>query len=212
MAAKFSGLVASLTLPSSVGHADAQGVTIDSQRAMPDGSSESLPLHPRLRSQRRARRHRSGRSGARAGPQAPNASPPSPRRRMEEPLVHPEHVSTVTLRLLDDAVAHLSADVLTMQDRALLLWQKGSEVARFPLDQVVAIELHGLETSGVSDKNYTVAGKRQQHPNAYRPWTQDEEERLLARQEAGLTVKELAVEFGRQPGAIQSRLTRLQDL
>ena len=87
-------------------------------------------------------------------------------RRVEEPLVHPEYVSTVTLRLLDDAVAHLSADVLTMQDRALLLSQKGSEVARFPLDQVVAIELDGLETSGVSDKSYTVAGKRQQHPNA----------------------------------------------
>ena len=137
----------------------------------------------------------------------------SPRGRLTElPWWHPGRMNTLTIRLLHDAVAHLSADVLTMQDRALLLWQKGSQVARFPLDQVVAVELDGDQAVGPSEKSYTVASKRQAHPNAYRPWTQDEEERLLARKEAGRTVEERAVEFGRQPGAIQSRLIRLQDV
>ena len=50
---------------------------------------------------------------------------------------------------------------------------------------------------------------RQSHPRAYEPWTSEEDERLREMQSEGLGVSELARDFGRQPGAIRSRLNKL---
>jgi len=50
---------------------------------------------------------------------------------------------------------------------------------------------------------------RERHPNAYRPWRPEEEERLLALHRAGRSVAELAAELGRRPGGIRARLVRL---
>lgn len=50
---------------------------------------------------------------------------------------------------------------------------------------------------------------RQTHHRAYRPWTKEEDWMLLARHEAGCSVKDLAEFFERQEGAIWSRLDKL---
>jgi hypothetical protein len=50
---------------------------------------------------------------------------------------------------------------------------------------------------------------RCQYPNAYARWS-DEDDRLLgATSRRGKTIAELAAQFGRQPGAIESRLRKL---
>lgn len=59
------------------------------------------------------------------------------------------------------------------------------------------------------DTAYSVEEIRQSHPKAYEPWTSKEDERLRDMLQAGRSVSELATDFGRQPGAIQSRLRKL---
>ena len=51
--------------------------------------------------------------------------------------------------------------------------------------------------------------KRKTHPNAYKPWTDQEEEDLAARCAQGVLLAELAQEFGRNKGAIASRLMKI---
>ena len=50
---------------------------------------------------------------------------------------------------------------------------------------------------------------RKKHPNAYLPWSQDEDDALVLRFKAGATQEELVKDFGRQPGSIQMRLEKL---
>lgn len=50
---------------------------------------------------------------------------------------------------------------------------------------------------------------REKHPQAYRPWTDEEEERLKKMFERGKQMKELCEKLGRQPGGIRSRLKKL---
>lgn len=57
--------------------------------------------------------------------------------------------------------------------------------------------------------SYNVEEMRQSHPRAYEPWTSEEDERLKEMQSEGVSVSELARDFGRQPGAIRSRLNKL---
>lgn len=50
---------------------------------------------------------------------------------------------------------------------------------------------------------------RTKHPNAYRSWDKEEDENLKERFLSGEAQKDIAKEFGRQPGAIRARLIRL---
>jgi hypothetical protein len=50
---------------------------------------------------------------------------------------------------------------------------------------------------------------RQKHPNAYRPWSAEDDARLTDLFRSNTKVSELVKEFGRQRGAINSRLIRL---
>jgi ATP-dependent DNA helicase PIF1 len=50
---------------------------------------------------------------------------------------------------------------------------------------------------------------RVEYPNAYMPWSDDDDEVLRTGFEAGTTQKQLSVEFGRQPSAIRARLKKL---
>ncbi|MFD3538675.1 hypothetical protein ACFWUQ_04150 [Streptomyces sp. NPDC058662] len=58
-------------------------------------------------------------------------------------------------------------------------------------------------------KAYTVEEKRLAHPNAYKPWTPADEERLRRRCAEGVPLADLGQEFGRDQGAIASRLLRI---
>jgi hypothetical protein len=50
---------------------------------------------------------------------------------------------------------------------------------------------------------------RETHQNAYRPWTKEEEARLMKLFNKGTRMKDMAVELGRKPGAIASRIKKL---
>ncbi len=56
--------------------------------------------------------------------------------------------------------------------------------------------------------NEQVAQARQEHPQAYAPWTNEEDEHLLAVSRE-LSVDQMAEMFKRKPSAIKSRLRRL---
>ncbi|WP_438453357.1 hypothetical protein [Streptomyces asiaticus] len=58
-------------------------------------------------------------------------------------------------------------------------------------------------------KAYTVEEKRKIHPNAYKPWSAEDEQRLAERCAQGASLAELAREFGRNQGGIASRLVRI---
>jgi DNA-directed RNA polymerase specialized sigma24 family protein len=55
---------------------------------------------------------------------------------------------------------------------------------------------------------YRLKDLRKIHPNCYRKWTRAEDDRLAQRAAEGATIAQLAAEFGRNKGAIQSRLAR----
>ena len=57
--------------------------------------------------------------------------------------------------------------------------------------------------------SYSLDDIRQAHPKAYEPWTSEEDEHLKEMQRAGRSISEMARNFGRQPGAIRSRLKKL---
>jgi ATP-dependent DNA helicase PIF1 len=50
---------------------------------------------------------------------------------------------------------------------------------------------------------------RQEYPNAYRSWSEDDDAKLTKLFESGKTVKELTAEFSRHPGSIRKRLEKL---
>lgn len=52
-------------------------------------------------------------------------------------------------------------------------------------------------------------GVREKHPNAYRRWSQDQDNELQKLYRDGLEVRELAEKLGRKQGAIRSRLARM---
>jgi hypothetical protein len=54
-----------------------------------------------------------------------------------------------------------------------------------------------------------IASVKAKHPHAYEPWTEVEDVRLVAGYRSGLGFEDLALRFGRQPSAIESRLKKL---
>ncbi|GAB3331170.1 hypothetical protein RMN56_20635 [Micromonospora halotolerans] len=57
---------------------------------------------------------------------------------------------------------------------------------------------------------YTMEDLRQVHSNSHRPWEPEDDERLARRAAEGASISELMEEFGRNHGAITSRLARVQ--
>ncbi len=52
---------------------------------------------------------------------------------------------------------------------------------------------------------------RDRFPNAYAPWSKGNDDALLAMVRRGATTAEMALEFGRQPSAIRSRIAKLTE-
>jgi len=70
---------------------------------------------------------------------------------------------------------------------------------------VNAISKQSLENS----KSYSIDDIRNTHPNAYNPWTTEEENMLISEYRTGKTIEELMVILGRQRGGITSMLRKL---
>ncbi|MCK4828484.1 HRDC domain-containing protein, partial [bacterium] len=60
----------------------------------------------------------------------------------------------------------------------------------------------------VEEKAYSVEEIRKTHLHAYEPWTNEDDEKLIAGYEAGKTIDELMELFGRRRGGIVSRLKK----
>jgi len=74
-------------------------------------------------------------------------------------------------------------------------------------------EPHETDKDGVSrgkpDPQSKLEKLRAKHPNAYRPWSREDDDRLTVMFRDGTKVSALVKEFGRQKGSINSRLIRL---
>ena len=57
---------------------------------------------------------------------------------------------------------------------------------------------------------YSVYACRQEFPNAYDPWNEDDDTLLTKMWREGASIEELAVRFQRKPGAIRSRVEKLK--
>ncbi len=98
------------------------------------------------------------------------------------------------------------ADRLTFEGDHVVLWQAGAEVGRFPQETISTI---GVETSPRTARFQDPEELRKRYPNAYKPWTPADDERLLSLYKGGEHDHAvLATEFGRQPSAIRSRLEK----
>lgn len=71
------------------------------------------------------------------------------------------------------------------------------------------IKLEGSEAEGSAKRNDRLERIRARHPNAYKPWTEDQEIRLVSMWENGADISEIANEIGRGSGGIRSRLEKL---
>lgn len=67
----------------------------------------------------------------------------------------------------------------------------------------------GIEESTPQHKAYDIKQIRENHPKAYKPWSREEDERLLRLADDGVSQPELAHIFQRNQGAIRSRLKKL---
>jgi hypothetical protein len=56
---------------------------------------------------------------------------------------------------------------------------------------------------------YSVYACRQEFPNAYNPWSEEDDWELTRMWCEGASVKELATHFQRKPGGIMSRIKKL---
>ncbi|MFB8782978.1 hypothetical protein VSS38_25090 [Streptomyces albogriseolus] len=100
------------------------------------------------------------------------------------------------------------ADRFTFDDEHAVLWLAETEVARFALDVVEAVTVDSIPGTSQRDGPDQV---RVRYPNFGQPWTVQDDARLLARYRAGeRDFETLADEFGRQPSAIRSRLSKLR--
>ena len=53
---------------------------------------------------------------------------------------------------------------------------------------------------------------RAQYPNYLKPWTKEADQQLLELMDSGLSVKKVAERMGRNPGAIEARLLKLEEM
>ncbi len=78
-------------------------------------------------------------------------------------------------------------------------------------EQGVEVELKIEElVPEVPEKKFSVEAVRINHPNAYQGWTDEDDEKLRILRSEGKSTRELAEIFGRQKGAISSRLKKFE--
>jgi hypothetical protein len=57
---------------------------------------------------------------------------------------------------------------------------------------------------------YKVKDIRETHSNAYRFWTYEDDNKLMRMEESGISKEEMVKRFGRNLGAIESRLAKIK--
>ncbi|HRK80913.1 MAG TPA: GIY-YIG nuclease family protein [Saprospiraceae bacterium] len=65
--------------------------------------------------------------------------------------------------------------------------------------------------SDESEKAYSITEIRKSHENAYKPWTTEDDTELVRLEKEGKSIGEIASIFGRNRGAINSRLNKIRE-
>lgn len=103
--------------------------------------------------------------------------------------------------------ATIRADRITFEDEHLVLWIGDTERCRFPMGTVKSVEVTQVQGSSRREDPDQI---RARYPNVGKLWSTADDEKLLTLYRAGQRDHEvLADQFGRQPGAIRSRLGKL---
>lgn len=127
--------------------------------------------------------------------------------------------------MVGHAFADVDATIITIDGPSLLCWADdglahgrdnpappgcdGEPVARYSLDQVLSVRLAPPGMPG-SDANRGRASRPDpEHPNAFRRWTAEQEDALIAGFHRGETVEQLAAAVGRRVGGVRARLISL---
>ncbi len=76
-------------------------------------------------------------------------------------------------------------------------------------EEALDVSAASVTISSQPKKTYTLEEKRERHPRAYEPWTDDEDRSLEGLVRPGATVAQIAGQLGRNRGAIRSRLVKL---
>ena len=92
--------------------------------------------------------------------------------------------------------------------KSLTLAMRVDEMASNSKRRRERVKTDGQSNNGPSQA-YSVDAIRREYPNAYAPWTDEEIARLQRFYPSATSLAEMAEHFGRQPGAIASRLNRL---
>ena len=124
--------------------------------------------------------------------------------------------------VFNDATLRALAAARPTDDRAMLAVSGvgPAKLEQYGADFLAVIRQHAGQNqpqpendadTGVSEFLETdrLAKVRREHPRAYEPWSNAEEQELERLHDAGIDIEEIAGRMGRQPGAIRSRLNRL---
>lgn len=84
-----------------------------------------------------------------------------------------------------------------------------SRIKKLELKEKYQLDNSSELESQVETKQYNFQEIRKPHKQAYQPWTNDADEKLVLLFREGKTVKELSEIFGRTNGAIRSRINKL---
>jgi hypothetical protein len=107
--------------------------------------------------------------------------------------------------MLEDAdYCDVPADLMTFDDGAVVFWRDGEEVGRHRQARIRSLEL--LDPRSMTRK---IKAARRNHPNAFRPWTAEDEQTLIEMYHNSATKDELVAALGRQEGGIATRLRGL---
>ncbi|ADB34903.1 hypothetical protein Kfla_5899 [Kribbella flavida DSM 17836] len=107
--------------------------------------------------------------------------------------------------MLEDAdYCDVPADLMTFDDGVVVFWRDGEEVGRHRQLRIRSLELIGSRPMG-----RRIEEARKTHPNAFRVWTQEQEDLLTRMFHENATKDELVAALGRQPGGIATRLRAL---
>jgi hypothetical protein len=107
--------------------------------------------------------------------------------------------------MLEDAdYCDVPADLMTFDEGAVVFWRDGEEVGRHRQLRIRSLELLAGRSMG-----RRIEETRKTYPNAYRSWTQEEEDKLTDLFQRNVGKDVLVKELGRQPGGIQTRLRML---
>ena len=121
--------------------------------------------------------------------------------------VHPEVAARDSDFKLQSAAARKAFEAMEEKEHAALA--RNFVQASGGRDAGNAPVAHREVVPDVAAKKYSVEEMRKKYPNAYRPWSKEEDTKLTALFKAGEKTKSIAAALGRQAGSIRSRLDKL---